>query len=123
MRFPRIRRARTLRKRLVHGLLVRLAVGLTVAALGTFFAVHTVLLNRLDGQLNSTAELLNTYAKTAPPGQLPDLATGSQNDHVWQLLSTTGLLPGFIQLRDSHNKVHFQLPSGRSDRGRSRTAP
>jgi len=112
MRLPRIRRARTLRKRLVHGLMIRLAVGLTVAALGTFFAVHTVLQNRLDGQLNSTAELLNTYATTVPPGRLPDLETGSKNDPVWRLMSTSGLLPGFIQLRDPHDKVQFQLPSG-----------
>ncbi len=112
LRLPRIRRARTLRKRLVHGLLIRLAAGLTVAALGTFFAVHTVLQNRLDAGLNSAAELLNTYARNSPPGQLPDLKTSAQSDHVWQVLSTSGLLPGFIQLRDAHNKVGAQLPAG-----------
>jgi len=54
-----ISRPRTLRKRLLITLITRLALGLTIAAFGTFFAVHTVLQNRLDNELNGTAKLLN----------------------------------------------------------------
>src|SRR3954453_19358957 len=112
MRLPRIRRAQTRRKRLVHGLLVRLALGLTVAAICTFFAVHTVLQNRLDRQLSGTAQLVNQYANAAPAGQLPDFSRTPSSDSAGHALGGTGLLPIFIQLRDADNRVRFQAPSG-----------
>jgi len=116
MRLPRVRRARTLRKRLLHTLLTRLALGLTVAAIGTFFAVHTVLQNRLDSELDRTAQLVDQVTlQSAAPGQPPDFtlagATGGGNDSVWHLLSKAGLLPIYIQLRDIDNKVRFQQPA------------
>ena len=117
---PRIRlrlhlpfkRARTLRKRLVHGMLIRLAAGLTVAAIGTFFAVHTVLQNRLDGQLDRTAQLIDQVTlQSAKPGQPPDFSQDSGNSSAWHLLGDTGLLPVYIQLRDIDNTVRFQQPA------------
>ena len=112
MRIPRVRRARTLRKRLLHTLLTRLALGLTVAAVGTFFAVHTVLQDRLDRQLNATGEAVNRYVAQQPPGRLPNFNTGgsgssSDPESSWHMMSATGLLPIFIEVRDQDNRVLF----------------
>ncbi|HEU5356131.1 MAG TPA: MMPL family transporter [Actinocrinis sp.] len=118
MRLPRVRRARTLRKRLLHTLLTRLALGLTVAAIGTFFAVHTVLQDRQDTQLNATAKLFNTYVAMQPPGKLPDFTSESSGTQAgnpatnWHMLTQTGMLPMFFQVRDPADRVVFSASSG-----------
>ncbi|HZP54923.1 MMPL family transporter [Actinocrinis sp.] len=118
LRLPHLRRARTLRKRLLHTLLTRLALGLTVAAIGTFFAVHTVLQDRQDTQLNATAKLFNTYVALQPPGKLPDFTTESSGTQTanpamnWHMLTATGMLPMFFQVRDAADHVVFSASSG-----------
>lgn len=116
-RIPHVRRTRSLRKRLLHTLLTRLALGLTVAAVGTFFAVHTVLQDRLDQQLNATAKLFNLYVSREPPGKIPDFSSADSGTVAgdpaanWRMLTTTNLLPIFIQVRDTHGRVIFQAPT------------
>ena len=118
LRLLHLRRARTLRKRLLHTLLTRLALGLTVAAIGTFFAVHTVLQDRLDTQLNATAKLFDTYVAMQPPGKLPDFTSESSGTQAanptmnWHMLTATGLLPMFFQVRDPADRVVFSASSG-----------
>jgi RND superfamily putative drug exporter len=112
MRLPRPRRSRTLRKRLVHGMLIRLAAGLTVAALGTFIAVHTVLQRQVDSQLERTAQLVYAVAARAPAGQLPDDFTATGGDaSIWHELSSSGLLPIYIELRRPDGTVAFRAPT------------
>ncbi|MBS2964899.1 MMPL family transporter [Actinocrinis puniceicyclus] len=112
LRLPRVHRARTLRKRLLHTLLTRLALGLTVAALCTFFAVHTVMQDRLDTQLNGTAQLFNKYAAQQPLGKSLDLNASKDAQSSWRLMTDTGLLPIFIEVRDPHNRIVFKAARG-----------
>ena len=107
----RIRRPRTLRKRLLITLITRLALGLTIAAVGTFFAVHSVLQKRLDNQLNGTAMLLNHYIAQQTPPSIPDFKANSGDGTIWQQLSQTGLLPIYMQVRDAGNKPVFTTGS------------
>ncbi|HEV2345452.1 MAG TPA: MMPL family transporter [Actinocrinis sp.] len=111
--FPpiRIHRARTLRKRLLVTLLTRLALGLTIAAVGTFFAVHTVLQNKLDNQLNGTANVINAYAASQPDGAIPNFQADSSDNSTWHLLSENGLIPLYMQLRRPDNTPAFTAGS------------
>ncbi len=106
-----IRRPRTLRRRLLFTLISRLAVGLTIAAVGTFIAVHTVLENRLDNQLNGTAALINAYTETQPPGVIPNFAADSGDNSTWHLLAHNGLIPVYVQLRNAQNQPVFTTGS------------
>src|SRR5579875_2122833 len=72
----RSRRPASLQRRLMQTLLLRLGVGLAIAAVGTFIAVHTVLTSRLDSQLDGTAQLVDQYAQQTPPGTKFDFAAG-----------------------------------------------
>jgi RND superfamily putative drug exporter len=107
-----MRRARTLRKRLLHTLLTRLAFGLTVAAIGTFIAVHTVMQDRLDRQLNGTGQLFNAYTALQPASRPLDLYASPDARSSWHMMTATRLLPIFIEVRDPQNRVVFKAASG-----------
>src|SRR5436305_5114540 len=106
-----ISRPRTLRKRLLITLITRLALGLTIAAFGTFFAVHTVLQNRLDNELNGTAKLLNQYVAQQSPPRIPDFSTNTSEGTVWRQLSQAGLLQIYVQIRDVRDRPVFSAGS------------
>ncbi len=115
MRLPRLPRARSLRRRLMHTLLIWLALALTIFSVGTYYSVHTVLVNRTDHQLNATAQILNEYAATVPASQPMNLQSSEPSGKTWHLIAATGLLPVFIQLRDLHGAVIFD-PGGATGR-------
>ncbi len=107
------RQPQSLRRKLLVTLLSRLAIGLTIAAVGTFIAVHSVLERRLEDQLNGTATLVDTYANAGPAGKVPDFKEHSGSGSEFQLMAQSGLLPVFIQLRDSSGDAVFTAGSSR----------
>lgn len=104
MRPARPHRPRSLRTRLVRLLLTRLALGLTIAAGGTFAIVHSVLLDHVDQQLNDTATLAEAYVSSSP-GALPPFQGGGSSTAPWQGMAAHGDLPQFLELRRADGSV------------------
>jgi RND superfamily putative drug exporter len=86
-------------------LLSRLAIGLIVANACTLYAVHTVLVDHLQDQLNATAMATENWTRSLPPGQYPTLSEQDAEDQPWISMSAAGVLPSYIELRRPGGQV------------------
>src|SRR5258708_4188199 len=105
-RFLASRRPRTLHAKLVIVLLSALAMGLALAAVGTFLSLRSSLIGRVDNQLTKTAQFAEVYIDmSVKDGQgLPTFDSGGQGAG-WSAMAQAGLLPSYLEIRDAGNKV------------------
>ena len=112
LRPSRPRRTGSLRKRLMHTLMTRLAVGLIVAGCGTLYAVHTVLVDHLKDQLNATAAAADQWVQTYPPGQFPVVSGQVAADQPWIMMSKAQILPSYMEFRRPDGEVVARIGTG-----------
>jgi putative drug exporter of the RND superfamily len=112
LRLPHPHRPASLRKRLMRTLMSRLAVGLIVAGCGTFYAVHTVLVDHMKDQLNATAVAAEQWVNTFPAGQFPVMSGKIAADQPWIMMSNAGILPSYMALCRPDGSVASTVGTG-----------
>jgi RND superfamily putative drug exporter len=103
----------SLRARLVATLLVLVVLGLAVADVGTYAALRSFLLDRVDRQVKTVTDLVEMYAASPEAGRThffdPKTPTmfgqDSGNTTVFRFLAAGGVAPSFLQLRYPDNRV------------------
>jgi len=115
----------SLRARLVATLLVLVVLGLTVADVGTYVALRSFLLGRVDRQVKTITDLVEVYAASPEARRThffdPDTPTmfGQDNGDTipFRFLAAGGVAPSFLQLRYPDNRVmktlSWQTPAPR----------
>jgi RND superfamily putative drug exporter len=103
----------SLRARLVATLLLLVVLGLAVADVGTYVALRSFLLNRVDRQVKTVTDLVEAYAASHEatrthffdPGTPTMFGQDSGDTTVFRVLAAGGVAPPFLQLRYPDNRV------------------
>ncbi len=103
----------SLRARLVATLLVLVVLGLAAADVGTYVALRSFLLNRVDRQVKTVTDLAEVYAASPEATRTgffdPSVPTmfgqDTGNATVFRFLAAGGVAPSFLQLRYPDNRV------------------
>jgi putative drug exporter of the RND superfamily len=110
----------SLRRRLVATLLVLVVLGLAAADVGTYVALRSFLLDRVDRQVKTVTDLVEAYAASHEAKRThffdPDTPTMFGKDTgdttVFKVLAAGGVAPSFLQLRYPDNRVMKTLSWG-----------
>jgi putative drug exporter of the RND superfamily len=103
----------SLRRRLVATLLVLVVLGLVVADVGTYVALRSFLLNRIDRQVKTVTDLVERYAASPEaerthffdPKTPTMFGQDSGDTTIFRFLAAGGVAPTFLQLRYPDNRV------------------
>ncbi|NUP52841.1 MAG: HAMP domain-containing histidine kinase, partial [Catenulispora sp.] len=106
---------KALHGKLVLVVLTSLGLGLSIACLGTYMWMRMFLLGRVDTQLASTAQFARAAISQHVATGRPLPAFDGDGDGVaeqWGPMSLAGLLPSYLEVRDSGGNTVRQVGSG-----------
>jgi RND superfamily putative drug exporter len=103
----------SLRARLVATLLVLVVLGLAAADVGTYVALRSFLLGRVDRQVKTVTDLAEVYAASPEatrtgffdPNTPTMFGQDSGDTTIFRVLAAGGVAPSFLQLRYPDNRV------------------
>lgn len=104
----------TLRARLVAGLLVLAALGMTALGIGTYTALRSFLYDKVDDQLRTGRfPAARVLTDGILPGPAPDRSEATANNHQLERFNNNRV---FVEVRDDSGDTVFRLPSGPLDK-------